>query len=360
MNINRNNYEEYLLLYIDGELLPEIEKEVEHFLESNQDIRQELDSLLNTKIIADNVSFGDVAALLKTEGGGINLKNYQEHFLLFVDNELNNQQQQATETFVLQHPNLQQDFLALQQTKLSIETIECPNKEKLYRRERKPIVFYFQRMATAAVFIGLIAFIWNINTAKPTTEFAKVSSTKNENIPVTSSTNSTVEKVTIKENTVAANRKYIAKKAEVIVVKNNTPKLEKNIVEVVTKNAALPLSNHNVVNQNIQKQNNDNSTNTLATNNQIQNNNTNNNISNNNAATATINTNLIANNNPAIRQVIYKSLDADDDNNKSTLTAAGDEIKTSKLIGLFKKAMKAITPKDNDDNNSRKLFAVTL
>ena len=88
MNINRNNYEEFLLLYIDGELSTTQQKEVEIFLEQHTDIKQELSDLLDTKLQIEEVSFGDISALLKNEINGINLNNYQEHFLLFVDNEL--------------------------------------------------------------------------------------------------------------------------------------------------------------------------------------------------------------------------------------------------------------------------------
>jgi len=80
MNINRNNYEEFLLLYMDGELSAEIEQEVNIFLESNSDIKQEFDDLLNTKLQPEDIAFGDISCLLKSEEASISLNNYEEKF----------------------------------------------------------------------------------------------------------------------------------------------------------------------------------------------------------------------------------------------------------------------------------------
>lgn len=354
MNINRNNYQEFLLLYIDGELSNEVEKEVDIFLESNNDIKQEFDDLLNTKLQIEDVSFGDITTLFKTEGNEISATNYQEHFLLFVDNELNKQQKQATETFVLQHPNLQQEFLALQQTKLSIENIVCPNKKELYKTENKSIIFYIQRMAVAAVFIGLVTFIWNINTASSTTEIANTSIPKNKNTPVILPANEQKKDAFARKNNVVTNSKVTTPKTEVVYVKNNTSKLKKNVSDGVTKAISTTLTNQNNSGQNISNNN----INTIVATNQIQNNNISNNASNNNINMALASTNSIASNSPATKQIIYKSLDSDDDNKSAS--AIGEENKISKLKGLFKKAVNAITPKDSDDNDTKKLLAVTL
>ena len=76
MNINRLNYEEFLLLYIDGELSSTQQKEVELFLEQHTDIQQEFNDLFDTKLQADEMSFGDVSTLLRKESDSISLNNY--------------------------------------------------------------------------------------------------------------------------------------------------------------------------------------------------------------------------------------------------------------------------------------------
>ena len=40
MNLTRNNYEEYFLLYVDGELNPAQKEMVEAFVQANADLQQ--------------------------------------------------------------------------------------------------------------------------------------------------------------------------------------------------------------------------------------------------------------------------------------------------------------------------------
>ncbi len=361
MNINRNNYQEFLLLYIDGELSAELEQEVDTFLELHLDIKQEFDDLLNTKLQLEDVSFGDVSSLLKFEENSIGFNNYEEKFLLYVDDELSNQEKQSVETFVLQHPTLQSTFTTLKNTVLSLEIIQHPNKEELYKKERKPIIFYLQRVAVAAVFIGFVAFIWNLNSPKTTTTIATTQSNKVVNSINTTATNKSAENSIVKENIVVATNTKEVKNSNTIIVKNTQPekrKIENNLVATVTKNIQQPLTNQSTIAQNNQAQ--VNNTQTLVANNTTVNN-SNTNSNNITAALAANNTTdgIQNSNNYTAKQVVYKSLDGDDENSKSILVV-GKKIKASKLIGIFKKAMKVITPNENDDTDSKKLFAVTL
>ena len=49
MDINRNNYETFFLLYLDGELNPAAQAEVENFLSTHADLQKEF-SLLQLTI----------------------------------------------------------------------------------------------------------------------------------------------------------------------------------------------------------------------------------------------------------------------------------------------------------------------
>ena len=213
----------------------------------------------------------------------------------------------------------------------------------------------------AAVFIGFAAFVWNLNSPKATTEIATIQSNKVVNSTNTTATNKDAEKKIVKENTVVVTNIKEVKNSNIIIVKNTQPekqKIENNLTTTVTKNAQQPLTNQSNIAQSNQPQ--INNTQTLVTNNTIANNISTNN--NNIPATLAVNntTNNTQNSNSyTAKQVVYKSLDGDDENSKSTLVD-GEKIKASKLMGLFKKAIKVITPKENEDNDSKKLFAVTL
>lgn len=63
----------------------------------------------------------------------INRNNYEEFFILHLDNELNAEQQQALQLFLQQNPDLQAELDLLSGTKLSVdETVVFPDKALLF------------------------------------------------------------------------------------------------------------------------------------------------------------------------------------------------------------------------------------
>lgn len=177
MTINRNNYEQYFLLWVDGELSPEEMVAVERFIAEHPDLAEELALLQDTKLVPEEqIVYSGKEQLLKHSTNEITFANYESWFLLFIDNELSLADRQKVELFVLQHPNLQAEFQLLVQTKLAPEEWVFKNKELLYRKEeqKRPVVYMrWMRYASAAAVIGLIATIWMIapnNQLKTTIE----------------------------------------------------------------------------------------------------------------------------------------------------------------------------------------------
>lgn len=162
--INRNNYEEYLLMYLDGELSPEQQAAVEAFLLVNPDLEAEFRLLQQTILPAeDNISFPGKESLYRD--GGIHAGNYQEYFLLYIDGELNEADKEAVETFVLQNPSLQEEFTLLKGTVLPAEQLIFRDKQSLYRREKKlrPVVISIRwaSLAAAAVLAIVALLVFN-------------------------------------------------------------------------------------------------------------------------------------------------------------------------------------------------------
>ena len=174
MTINRNNYEHYFLLWVDGELSPEEMVAVERFIAEHPDLAEELALLQDTKLVPEEqIIFPEKEQLLKQSTNEITFTNYESWFLLFIDNELSLADRQKVELFVLQHPNLQAAFQLLLQTKLAPEEWVFNNKELLYRKEdqKRPVLYMrWMRYASAAAVIGLIATIWMI---APTNQLKK-------------------------------------------------------------------------------------------------------------------------------------------------------------------------------------------
>lgn len=157
--IDRHNYEEYFLLYVDNELIMEDRRAVEEFLKNNEDLLPEMEALQQAVLDSEPILFYNKEELIRRETG-ITQHNAEEYFLLYVDNELNKQEKERVEQFVLKHPALQNDFMLLQKTRLPKEEIEFKNKSVLERKERRVIPIWWLRMSVAAAITGFIAFSW--------------------------------------------------------------------------------------------------------------------------------------------------------------------------------------------------------
>jgi hypothetical protein len=158
MNINRNNYEEYFLLYADNELTQTEKKVVEIFLQENVDLKEEFLMIQMTVNSPEKeMKLSDKSFLLKTEPAFINENNYEQIFVLYHDNELSEEQKRETEKFIAENARFKNDFELIGKAKLeSDNSIIYPNKKGLYRKEKsgKVIPLIFWRPLAAAVFVG--------------------------------------------------------------------------------------------------------------------------------------------------------------------------------------------------------------
>ena len=162
MIITRHNYEEYFILYMDNELGSEDRSRVELFVQENPDLKDELDWLLQSRLVPDaSLVFDNKEQLMKTSGdGSINITNYEEWLLLYTDNELTAEQKTAIEKFATSHPAIQEELELLQKTKFQPEQeIIFHHKELLYRKEEKVrvIVINWRRIAVAAAILLAIS-----------------------------------------------------------------------------------------------------------------------------------------------------------------------------------------------------------
>lgn len=172
MLINRHNYEEFFLLYVDNELSVADRKAVEAFVEQNPDLEEELVMMMQSVLRPDkHIVFANKESLLKnrSSNGLVNESNYEEYFVLYGDNELSNEEKDLVEQFVYKHPQYQAEFELIQQARFIPEqTVSYPDKNELYRTEDddKVIPFRWWKIAAAAMvllFLGVTA--WYITTS---------------------------------------------------------------------------------------------------------------------------------------------------------------------------------------------------
>jgi hypothetical protein len=175
MIINRHNYEEFFILYLDNELSSEDRSRVELFVQENPDLQEELNMLQQTLLVADtSLVFDGKESLMKSAADcNINMSNYEQWLLLYIDDELTTEQEIAVENFAVTHPAVKTTLDILQKTKLKPEeTIVYFNKESLYRKEettRRVIPIRWWRVAAAAILISIagVSVFYLVNNQKP-------------------------------------------------------------------------------------------------------------------------------------------------------------------------------------------------
>jgi hypothetical protein len=186
MNINRNNYEEFFLLYIDNELSAVERNAVELFVQDNADLKAELNTLQQTVYKAGAAVYENKKELLKDEFAVL-----QQNLLFYIDDELNTADKITVEKLLKADNSAGKELALLQKTKLQPDTaIVFAHKKLLYRKEGgKVIGLPWRRIAAAAILLGfgVWATVTFINT--------------NKNDVATAATKSTVTPATKKQNT---------------------------------------------------------------------------------------------------------------------------------------------------------------
>ncbi|MEN9686626.1 MAG: hypothetical protein RLZZ28_2412 [Bacteroidota bacterium] len=220
-NINQHNYEEFFLLYVDGELSAADKQAVEQFVQANPDLAIELEMLQQMQLPAQEIIYAGKENLYKKESTAVQYENYEEQFLLHVDKQLSWEEEEKLAIFVLQNPALQEGFTLLKQTQLPVETIVFSDKASLYRKEakEKPL-FYFgwQRMAIAAAVLGLVVFAGLLlpsGEKNPATPLAKTNTNKTAT-PIINGSTGNAAVAQDKNNATVAVQKTAAAKYQVL------------------------------------------------------------------------------------------------------------------------------------------------
>src|SRR6187551_1625354 len=160
MIINRHNYEECFILYWDNELSASQKQAVENFVKENQDLEEEFNILGQTRFVPDNnIQLEKKEFLLNNSF--INITNYEEQLLYYIDDEISADQRKKIESFAGQYSAVKQELTLLQKTKLQPEAeVVFPDKSILYRREEKVRVISMSwfRVAVAAAIILIAGF----------------------------------------------------------------------------------------------------------------------------------------------------------------------------------------------------------
>ena len=167
--ITRNNYESYVIDYIDGTLDASLVNELLVFLENNPDIKEEVDFLSDeVKLQNHPITFNEKEKLKKiiTPVGDINGDNYQEKFIAFYEGDLDKKEREDVLKFVSANGFIEKEFELF--SNLFIEpdkNVYFPDKESL-KKQRKLVYLPLIRNIAAALIILLAGVLFLLKNEK--------------------------------------------------------------------------------------------------------------------------------------------------------------------------------------------------
>jgi hypothetical protein len=356
--INRDNYEAFFLMYVDNELSTIDKKMVEAFVLLHPDLQEELAMLQQTVILPeDNIIFTHKNLLFRhTESADTPTIN-EEQLLLYIDNELAIQDKAALEIALVSHTTLQKDLKLLQQTKLPREAIVCPNKESLYKEEKKRVAYMRWQYMAAAALIGLVATVYftMTNSKISNATMANLNRSSKSTTPTILSNTTTLAETPV----LVMPNKHIAT-TTLVSNHNNISNKKMPVTEAVTQQTAAASNTAKSFKDGAQDfltsplKNIENNIASTVTNPAINRNNNStakNNPSDVSLPSLPVITNALNTTNTASQQVVYKELDTNSDD-KSLLVGAV-EINKDKLRGFLRKASKLFGNKQKNDDDAK-------
>lgn len=174
MSIDKNNYEIYLMDYLEGNLSPNEVAEVLLFLEQHADIKQEFEAMQSFALNTDEVSL-DKSTLLKSENDF-----YQQLLVKEIEGELSMIEKVTLQQAIKQNPALQQEQKLFSLTKSTPDLAVTFNyKDQLLKPTLK--VSWHQtiiRIAAVVVLLSTISLLYvGLNKQEKTVALKEQNST---------------------------------------------------------------------------------------------------------------------------------------------------------------------------------------
>ncbi|MFW6043330.1 MAG: anti-sigma factor family protein, partial [Marinilabiliaceae bacterium] len=138
MKINRNNYEQWFIDYLDGMLDPHSVKELEAFLKMHPDLAEELDSIGNVRLEPEHVPFSGKASLLKENAENVCPGRADYLLIKQMEEGLSKEEERELEEWIDLDANLLKRQDSYQLTRLKAPALSFDGKEKLLRKRVAP------------------------------------------------------------------------------------------------------------------------------------------------------------------------------------------------------------------------------
>ncbi|MFN3916888.1 MAG: hypothetical protein ACK4K0_04015 [Flavobacteriales bacterium] len=154
--ISIENYEAFMLDYIEGRLNAEQEIVLFEFLAQHPELEVDFDMALPV-LSKEQVKFEQKAALIR---GGINIENRSYYFIAFQENQLTEIERQEVLRFVADNSQFEKEFNQYQKSVFEKEIILFPNRSELLVKAPRVIpIWAYSAAASVVLLIGSFLFL---------------------------------------------------------------------------------------------------------------------------------------------------------------------------------------------------------
>ena len=158
MKINIDNYEIYVVDFLDGKLSEPLKNELQNFLADNPEIWNQIQGIEEMFVVSDKVSFTKKYKLHKNEL--LDEDTFNQTAVAAIEGELNEGKRKSFDSFLSQYPEKAKSFEIFKASKLEPEVeITFPQKAELYKRSVIVPLFYYGYRIAAVAAIFIFAFI---------------------------------------------------------------------------------------------------------------------------------------------------------------------------------------------------------
>ena len=204
IDINRNNYEQYFLDFLEGKLSPSQENMLMSFFDSNPDLKEEFELYSDAPELTAKTVFPEKEMLRKSATiSDDTLSNFDELCIARIEGDLDEKEINEFDNFIKENNKREKEFNLYRLTKITTDTsIEFPHKNRLRKKGNESFVFknrYSLISAAASVVIAIAVYYFlPKNPIGETLQYEKIASiddVKNNKEKAEISTNIKEEKV---------------------------------------------------------------------------------------------------------------------------------------------------------------------
>jgi hypothetical protein len=238
MNIERSNYEIWLIDWLDGNLSEIQVEQLQHFLSENPDLKEEFEELSLFNLKPSEKSFPNKNRLQKTT---LNLSGSQLEYLsvAYLEKDLSHDEQTELRENVELDPEKKNLFELIQKMRLSPVSLSYKHKKRLIRRTFAGNVIRFSLIGLSAAAIITLVIITSVSKPGP-------QQVRFEKTAQTILVDSTIQKPALKKvpKVIKTEKKIISSKKQINNILALSPKTVSSISE---PNQNLPVQNDSLL-----------------------------------------------------------------------------------------------------------------